>query len=283
MDFILGILSIVIISALVVDWLLTDKKFTVQLRKNWRNNNKSHELQFESSVHETSKFFCLIFDSVYGTKTWSWKRFYRSTILSFLFIIFSIVIIGINNTFIGDFDVRHSDQLNDLIFTFLILFGLNTIIDFFSLQETRLVLRWVSSSKNGKFSHVFALMFVDLVLTSLVFVIFVLTALILISIVAGHPFDLGQVMIIVGSFLTELLIDEAMLLPFFISTFGTSIVWLAFVFFTFLAKFLGTIPMFALILKAISETTSPARVVAVIFTIPLAFVSIFFQLFIKSS
>lgn len=278
MEFTLGILSIVFISALVVDWLLTDKDLITQLAINGQQNNKSNELQFESIALSTSKLFCRIFDSVYGNRTWSWKRFYRSAILSCLFVLFSVVIVGIEETFIGIYVLGNKVNFTDAIFLCTLLLSFNTIIDFVSLQETRLVLGWVNSSKDGKLNHVAVLIVVDLVLTSFIFIFLMVIFLIILYVVMGQPSRIDATIKIV----LDNLFLKSEFLPFFISTFGTSIVWFAFVVFTFLAKILSNNPLFAQILKAISETTSPARVVAVIFTIPLVSIFLLFQLIGKA-
>ena len=259
MDLALGMLIIMFISALVVDWLLTDKELS-RLRK----NNKSNELQSESIVFSSSKLFCRIFDSVYGDETWTWKRFNRSAILSCLFVLFSIVIIGIENTLIGEID----------IFSVCALLGFNTIIDFVSLQETRMVLKWVDNSKDGKLSHVAVLIILDLVFTTLIYYFLLVVLYYFFLHFINWPDEFSTVM----DDILDLITEKEELLPFFISTFGTSIVWYAFVVLTFLTRLLGKFPLVSLVFRAISETTSPARFVVVIFTIPLVFIFVLFQI-----
>ena len=272
MDTIVTYLSVLILSSTFVDWLLRNREI-IALRLDIGARRGAFNSWKEDDLRAPINFlFCQIFDAFYGPRTWSLRRISRSCFLSVLFVFFSISIIGYENTFLGllNSDDKGFIPINNavVISALVMLTIMNLAIDFVSLQETRWVLQ---RTLRGATVSLMVWAIIDLILTTsiyligfglLIFVIDVLTMGI------SYAFDT----VFHWEFI-ELLTSPRMGLPFFVSTFGTSVVWFLFVVFVLAVRGLNySVPSFKFALEAVSHSEAPARTIAGIFLIPIAIV-----------
>ena len=252
MDYLFATAAILIIVGFVVDWVLKEKNVaTVHA-----HFNSTGHISVEELLLSITNWFCSIFDALYGTKTWSLRRLWRSAVLSVLFVVFSILLIGIHNTYLAEMAGRgaYGDVLTvSIFFTFV-----NIIVDFVSLQETRWVIEKVRRAKVGY--NVAFWVCVDLVLTTAIYLAGFGLVFTLVGLAMGEDPALIGELILAGTFVKVFFAaDQAM--PFFVSTFATSIVWYIFVFCVLLAIIASRRSRwFALFLLALKKTENPAGV-----------------------
>lgn len=267
MELLVGCLAVLILTASIVDWLLKDEAI-VDLRSKLQGNGekKITDLDAGAVVLSANRLFCQLFDILYGERTWSWQRFSRSCFLSLLFVVFSILMIGFENTFL----VYEFYDLSELLLIITLWTSVNLFADFISLQETR----WILGYSREKGTSVLSILVsIDLMLTTAIYVLG------FVSIFFGaHWFRSGFEYAITifsdyeESFeeLIEVLLAPDMALPFFISTFGTSIVWFLFVISSLLIRAMSqSSRVLKLALDIISKSPAPARTAAGIVAIPI--------------
>lgn len=261
MDLLIACLVILFISGFVVDWILKDNDVLAtysRLRPGFAQGAP------KVLVYFATHWFCDIFDALYGHRTWSLRRFTRSTILSVLFVLFSILVIGFENTFLGN-------SGPDAYYEVLIIFTtINVVADFISLQETRWVLEQVKTTKNNDIATWIG---IDLILTSAVYVIVFGGAIFLYAVYY-------QGFVVAIKFVTDrplpilqMLFELDMALPFFISTFATSIVWYMFVLFVIVVNVVRrNSRVFSLFVRALNAISNPGGVLAGLIVMVITFV-----------
>ena len=169
--------------------------------------------------------FCELFDYVYGQCTWSLRRVGASIISTTVGLIVVVIAMGPDTTVFAGIraanELRNADSAAGNIATVTVLLAvlsllgpLNFVADFFSLAETRFVLRL---GKNRGLGWICALTALDLLLTSAIFMVPVLGA--------GYYFgDIAGTGVAVS-----IVLARAVGLPFLLTTFVTSFAWLLFV------------------------------------------------------
>ena len=275
MELLVGFLSVLLISAFIVDWMLKDEAIISLSSDLKKFSSQTDEFTIHQQIGFVNKQFCLIFDAIYGQHTWSWKRLLRSTALSLFFVLFSVLLIGIENTYLAPLTKSYvrSHNIEQIIILSLMFGCYNIAIDFISLLETR----WVMGrAQNAGTITLAKWVVVDLFLTSAIYTIFLGFVLTIVAIFNSPKLPNG-----LYSKIFSMLIDKNfwliffspnIALPFFISTFGTSIVWYMFVFFTFCIKSLRRSQMFKIVLDKISMSATPAYITVVTFSLPVVIV-----------
>jgi len=147
--------------------------------------------------------FCVLFDTVFGERHLSWRCFVRSSLFSVLAVIFVLNLLG--SRIFSDTNAHPIVQAAILVFGIL----LNTIVDYFSLLETRFVLR--SFRKVSTLSGQLLMLVVDMALTAAIALFFFA----LVAYVAGRTLTVGGIIAIVAG------LDPYSLV--FYSTFFTSV------------------------------------------------------------
>lgn len=263
MEHLVGILTVIVMSAFIVDWVLKDDAIS-SLPFNTKVKSEAEE-RSELIVY-ANDWFRDLFDAIYGKETWSWKRFIRSVIMSFFFVLFAILVIGIDNTYFerGFFPF----ELSDIVVMSIFFLCINFFVDFISLQETRWVIGYAKGRKNRILG---GLIVVDLIFTSLIYIFVFIIA---IFIVAWYLADTSLEFEVITSPATlGFLFRQELGLPFFVSTFGTSIVWYMFVIFVIVVSNMNQkFEKFSTVFDLISNSTSPASKTVVIFALPAAII-----------
>lgn len=97
MEFLLSILCVIAISAIIVDRLVKNESVSKAVSISLEEKEGINQ---QEELNNIATSFCKIFDAVYGEKTLSVRRMVYSVFLSTLFVIFSILIIGVENSYI---------------------------------------------------------------------------------------------------------------------------------------------------------------------------------------
>ncbi len=191
----------------------------------------------EAVIAGSLSVFRDFFDRIYGSRTWSRRRILASLLSTTISFFAVIIALGPQRTWVGDLwthimggpgidqlmEAPVHNLLNVSLIVAVLVFAMNAIPDFFSLAETRLMLRLARG--RGPVG-VILLTAADLVLTTAIFAPG--AGLSLLVIVDG---DLRQLAGLLGADL-RLYISPSLLLPFLLTTYVTSAMW-----FLFLATF----------------------------------------------
>ena len=252
METLIACLGILVISALIVDWTLKSEE---GLRHGLQSSAKNiAALHTEEVLYTLTIWFSDVFDTIYGKRTWSWRRIFRSTCLSAFFVLFSVLIIGFENSYVKSF----SDHESVLLITSVFL-TINFVIDFVSLQQTRWVIYKVKE-KRGNFSFLVWIL-IDLAFTAAIYVFMFGVLVFAISwAIDGIDTAVEEIFPIAGS---NMLFAPDKLLPFFVSTFGTSIIWYLFMIFSIVTRIMGQrSTLLAIGWQVLFESETPGRIVA---------------------
>lgn len=294
----IALISVLFLAALV-DHLLQERSI-----QNWRAatlkaRRSLNELEFAAAARRSNEWFLELFDAIYGRGFFSLRRFVRSLIATTLFVILLAYPLGFfdlisyhERLLLGEVTFN---PLSSLAKTLLVLFVVNLLADYVSLQETRIVMRF---SYGGGLLRISFLFLFDLLVT---FSIFVVIAMIFDRLVFGVPssliphfFDIWALFLAVikdvftGDILSivrevdfgkqnkeigeefDLRIFVNIYRPFIFSTFMTSILWFLFVGSALSIKSISRLsPFLSLFLLTLSRSPKPARAAAGILTVPL--------------
>ena len=260
METMIGLLSVVLISSLMVDWVIGSERLI-------RSADIPHlrpisQLSSDEFNYNLTVWFCSIFDVLYGRRTWSLKRIWRSILLSSFFVLFAVLVIGFENSYLSS---SWDDFPEWPIFMTVFFGGANFAIDYISLLETRWVMECVKKRRGG-FSLLTWLLF-DLLLTSVIY-------LSLIGIILGvyvsffetsEGLSIGIDFVLSGEFL-YIIFSPHVALPFFVSTFGTSIVWFVYLVVAVTVRMTARISRVMTIFWEVTfESDSPGRIVGMLF------------------
>ena len=272
METLFGTIAVLFVSAMIIDRYLKSEVIS-SLRSELHGitkriaNGKIDEVIFSAHL-----LFCRVFDAVYGSKTWSRGRFLRSCCLSLVFIGFSIFLIGVSNTILGMQHAFGSETM--VIILNLTIFGIlstiNLIADFISLQETRWILRLVRGRSLRKLA---IFVWVDLTLTTAIYVIVLGIPILLIflsSTMYSGDSAIDRSKIISG--MVALLFSPEGALPFFLSTFGTSIVLFGFVLTAVGIRLLSYSKVLTLAMEYVAKDAKPAQMAAGVLSVVLCFI-----------
>lgn len=97
-------------------------------------------LEFGRSLNEWPKNFCLVFDSIFGERHFSWKCIFRSALASIISVWFLFGIFSLFCTKIAEM-MANMIYIARLTLFFVLILIINVFFDYLSLLETRLILR----------------------------------------------------------------------------------------------------------------------------------------------
>ena len=269
MRMLIGFAAILFLTGTIIDRLVKSESI-FQIR---RQQSNSLRPLFEHNVVKlilaTHSLFCDLFDAVYGQRLWSVQRLSRSIGLTTLFILFSILVIGVENTIFynwGLFENPMAFIFSEFGLVILAILSVNFIADFFSLQETR----WVLGRVRGH--GVFSLciwMSIDLFLTTIIYLaVFFIPAAFLYFMFIDPNLTFQHFLEIFFNEIAPLLWDAELFLPFFVSTFGTSIAVFLFVSCAVTINLLRKkSPVLRIAVEFLARTASPARSTACVLSI----------------
>ena len=176
-------------------------------------------------AQDANQLYCDLFDYIYGSKAFSRRRVWASILSSMIGLVVISLIIGYESSVwhrivrgLGRQDLTYLTYIIYVLFPVL----LNFVPDFFSLIETRFVLKW--SKGRGPLGIVF-LIILDLVLTATIFMLGCFLLYIVFSLTSGRGMSLSDFL---GPF-PDALFEAWSLLIFFLTTFVTSFFWILFI------------------------------------------------------
>lgn len=259
-EYILWFSLIIVCIAYLIDFAM-HKEHKAELSKNLQQQMSSEVFSFSSTIVFTNIVFCNVFDNIYGRSSVSMKRIVLSSAFSLLFVAFMVLLFGYRKTIFG------SDITTDVMVVFVMT---NLFADFISLTETR----WVLEKARGKRVYALGLwLIVDILLTTLIY--FIVFYLALLGYFTLQDLELGPTFMDAlvipyeepGEFIL-LLLSVEVALPFFVSTYGTSVVWFFFAASAVVIRILSGSPrVFRLLIGAVGVSEAPARIVGVIMII----------------
>ena len=261
METLVACLAILLVAASLVDRVLSDESVDKMRRSSRHAADMLSASNWNRKILSSNALFLDVFDAVYGPNFWSWLRLRRSCILSVTFVVFFVWFIGPDNTILGWAGFLASDGESPWMVAVqmaALLTLVNLVADFVSLQETRWVMERTRSQGVQALS---AWVIVDVFLTVLIFVSVANLLLVPLSFSGGE----GVTLIDVGWFFSA----SSGGLPFFMSTFGTSILWLGFVASAVAIMVIQqSSDTLARVLNTIGSSSAPARTVAGIIACP---------------
>jgi hypothetical protein len=210
-------------------------------------------------AQDANQLYCDLFDYIYGKRAFTWRRVWASVLSSMIGLVVITLILGYENTLWPD-SIRDIFEKGIrwglLVILLLCPVFFNLIPDFFSLFETRLVLKW--SKEQGPLGIVL-LIILDLALTTTIFLV---GALLIASLpLFFYPrLTAGEVLWEFYHFfiLSQLFRPDGLLL-FFLTTFITSFFWILFVItFGLIWVFHRLSPLANLVYYQIGQSDRPA-------------------------
>ena len=166
---------------------------------------------------QAHRLFCDLFDAIYGASMWSAQRLVMSVVSTLIGLAITVIAIGPPETVFGIVGQSMGDEASSkgeavtlAVATVLLAFFLNFVPDFFSLAETRFVLRLAGRVHPN---WILLLVPLDLLLTTAIFMLGPLLVLVFVGGLGGHE-------------ILNLTLTRSALLPFFLTTFLTSMLWI---------------------------------------------------------
>ena len=267
MEILIGCLAVLFVSASTIDWLLG--RSTINLRERLREARATQERDRHAGVVTSANIlFCDLFDAIYGKSFLSWRRFSRSCLLSVVMLFFVSLLIGLDRTFLPP----SGDPIPTWLYfmSYGISLAVNLVADYFSLQETRWVLE---RARGSSLMGVSGWVCTDLVLTLGVFFAVFSAAFVAAGAFGQEPGTTLSVFLFDPA--ESPLLDTGFGLPFLLSTFGTSALWLLFALFVLVVTTMRKNSRFLdFVFDAVADNPAPARAVAVIIAVPIIVVGL---------
>lgn len=255
LTFIIGLIAILGGTAAILDNLLRQEQIEhlrIKLDQWWITLAETNYLQILSS---TQYVFLELFDKIYGKIHFSKKCFLISTISSLFALCISIVIcilVGGNNFYISISDLI---SLTILHKWFIPLLLGNFIADYFSLIETRILIRFAI---NKSIPFLLCLLVVDILLSYCIYELIAVPIYILFVVR-----DIPNIFHIYWLKDIESVYNIFAVTPFILSTFFTSIIFYIFLIWVYAARIsIQFIQPFSQILKWLAELQNPFTVIA---------------------
>jgi len=211
-------------------------------------------------AQDANQLYCDLFDYIYGKHAFTWRRVWASVLSSMIGLVVITLILGPQDTLFAT-KFRHLyillsrgyiwRFLDSLIPTLLFPAMLNLFPDFFSLIETRIVLKW---SKNRGPLGISFLIILDLVLTTTIFLFGLFVLYCIAEIMQGRPWSFSQFLFGVSG-----VVEPKKGLVFYLTTFVTSFFWILFtITFGFIWVFHRLSPLANLVYYQIGQSDRPA-------------------------
>ena len=250
-------LVIILVAAWVIDEVMKEDDVRAWRAASRAARNRVTGLDVAQLTVVANERFRGLFDAIYGGSFWSRKRFIRSCLSSLFAIVVIVLIIGIEDTLlIFALEFYDVDGELSLILLSLVVFT-NFIGDYLSLQETRWVMGRSQRSKVPGIAFWFAF---DLLATTLIFVFFFFAWL---FVIAGESFTLEDLVEFLTPGENSFLFAKDGLLPFLLSTYFTSALWLLFVGNALIIRLLSAAsPVLAVVFRTIGNAQRPAQATA---------------------
>lgn len=296
---VISLIIVVISISLIAVWL--DQFVLRGGMATWRHDVTLVWLEMNEGSQETltsnaNKIFCDLFDDLYGKSFFSFKRFLSSFVSTTLSLILFTFIIGYYQTIwpslvemiayalrvasisvtdrITDWsealEIQYFSVFNLFILAAAIPVALNYIPDFISLMETRFVL---SISRGRRSLAILMLIILDLLATTL---IFMAGLAVLVGIFDGIDATV-QLFLNEPFWLITMILDPGLGLPFFLTTFVTSFLWIMFaVVFVIIRVFHRYVPGTNYFLFTVAVSNHPILIVSsiLIFVVILAYLCV---------
>ena len=246
----------------------------------------SREERVTTAAHS---LYLEFFNRVYGTNMWSIKRIFASFVSTTIAFSLVVISLGFSETIVGDIweatlqiewgtpvgldakKMSMPDIFGFLLIVGAILFAVNVVPDFFSLAETRMVLRWAQG--RGPLV-VLLLLVVDIILTTSIFSVIVAA---LLNVIVGFVPEKGYLMADLRQYGSQ-----RILLPFLLTTYVTSALWFMFVGTFLLVKLIGRwSPLFLRALEALAQSKRRVLVLSSLANVCIFFVVLFLILIAK--
>ncbi len=302
MNYLIGLIVGILTISATAQWLdvLLSRNRLRKLRLDTSHVwGKIHKNDNENLTRDANRIFCDLFDHLYGDSTFSSRRVWSSFISTSLSLIFFTLVIGYHNTIWPEFfdsigyavrviligvfsspespttfyEIQYINLLEHFVLFAAIPILLNYIPDYFSLAETRFVLT-ISRGRGG--IGILLLILIDLLATT---VIFVLGLFVLMAVVAFMLFDeVLELPSVTAGLILEIMIDPQQGLPFFLTTFVTSILWIMFAFAFIAVRYVGAShPLTRRMLLVAADTNRPVTVVSsiLIFFVIVVYLTMF--------
>ncbi len=249
---VLASVTVLAVCGVLLDGVIGDEKLRV-----WRGRMRGFVVKMNTSgarglSRDVNQLYLGLFDAIYGARFFSTRRVVASIISTIASLVALTLMFGYNNTIwpdilkIFDPDAGVSDYSASILV--LLPVACNFVPDFFSLHETRFVLRWAAG--RGPIV-ILILIVVDFVLTTAIFAIGVAAWL---TLMKGNPFW-NDWLLNVGFWLDS----KHGLLLFYLTTLVTSVFWILFsiTFFGAWALHRPMRPLANFLYRAIGESSRP--------------------------
>lgn len=251
---------------------LADKVMTEEAVVAWRARTRElrgrvEQIDVDAATAAANEWFVGLFDAIYDARFWSLRRFVRSALSSLLALAVVTLLLGWEETILRLLaETGREGYLFNLALLAIIAFGSNVLADYFSLQETRWVLG--RSRAGSGIVSLFCWIVFDLLATAVVFMVwFMISVFVFLVLISGFGlfegfreairFFFGIPMGVVG------IVDRGFGLPFFITTFFTSALWISYVISALGVRALRrNSRVLRAVLGTIAESRAPARATA---------------------
>ena len=247
---------VVIVAAALVDRVVAGASLDEWRRSSRDLVNRMNRRGESDLTAQAHALFCNFFDRIYGARTWSKRRLWASLLSSGLGLVVVVFVIGPSRTILWTLFVNPAEPgsigkeraIAAMLIVGVVATILNLVPDFFSLMETRLVLRWARG--RGPLG-LLVLTVLDLILTTAIFglMLFGIWRLILWD---GIPMDTYEQ----GTYV-RFVAGVGGLLPFFLTTFITSLLWMLFVACFWAIRILSLHPLTRFIVHGMSQSERP--------------------------
>lgn len=186
---------------------------------------KLNTLGSKNLSRDANNLYTILFDAVYGRRSFSKRRLIASLISTTSALVIITMALGYEDSiWVYLASDLFSSGMVSFIITILIPIAFNFVPDYFSLIETRYVLKW---SRETNLFGIFGFIIVDFLLTTIIFVcgayLFLFIQNISLIAIGGEPVFFGIEDIF--GWITK----KEFLLIFFLTTFVTSLFWIIFV------------------------------------------------------
>ena len=200
------------------------------------------QMDIARATMTTNEWFLGLFNAVYYHRFWSWRRPIRSCISSLFALVLICLLLGWEGTSIANAIATGRYLVSVLVNVFVV----NLIADYLSLQETR----WVMERSQGcGFGGIFLWALFDIIVTGVIFII------VLVIVFSIKDAKIIIVYMDIGPFFMK----EKML-PLFLSTYFTSVLWFGYITSVLGIRALTRVsPLLKTIFATIAESETPAR------------------------
>ena len=249
---------------------LADKMMTEEAVLAWRERTRElrdrvEQMDVDAATAAANEWFVGLFDAIYDARFWSLRRFVRSALSSVLALAVITLLLGWQETIFSlAAEVGRTRYMAGLVFIAIIAFGSNVLADYISLQETRWVLG--RSRAGSGVGYILCWIVIDLFATAIVFMVLFVISWVMFFMVTSADIEVVDMLLFLlgGVFgMADGVFDRAFGLPFFLTTFFTSALWISYVISALGVRALRrNSRVLRAVLGTIAESRAPARATA---------------------